>query len=465
MAGTQTNATRSTLVLDIGKTNVKLMVMSKIGSILDESRMDNASIDAPPYLHLDPDRIWQWLLDRAAEFAQGYDIDAIITTTHGCAGVLVDDAGPILPPMDYEANVPDDVAKAFEVVQPPFSQSQCPSLPQGQNLGRQLFWQQHAFPDQFAQTQWVLTYPQYWAWRLSGVAASEITSMGCHSHLWEPGNRRFSTLVEQMGWRELFPPMKAAFDALGTIMPHIAQRTGLSPDCRVYNGIHDSNSAYSLYLHGHERAFSLVSTGTWVIMFSPRMDLAQLNQDRDTLATVNLLGEPLPTARFMGGREFEILTGDLDTREFSVRDVRAVIDKRSFLSPSFTLGGPFSGRQGKTVGPELTEPGEILARATIYLALVTRTSMNILQSDGDLLIDGGFVNNTMYCRLLAKLSGHERCYVNHATEGTAVGAGMLTVWNDDSSAAPLELTPVEPFEDPGLDAYAAQWERLAQAPA
>ena len=85
--------------------------------------------------------------------------------------------------------------------------------------------------------------------------------------------------------------------------------------------------------------------------------------------------------------------------------------------------------------------------------------------DGDLLIDGGFVNNTMYCRLLAKLSGHERCYVNHATEGTAVGAGMLTVWNDDSSAAPLELTPVEPFEDPGLDAYAAQWERLAQAPA
>ncbi len=41
MAGTQTNATRSTLVLDIGKTNVKLMLMSKIVSILDESRMDN----------------------------------------------------------------------------------------------------------------------------------------------------------------------------------------------------------------------------------------------------------------------------------------------------------------------------------------------------------------------------------------------------------------------------------------
>jgi L-fuculokinase len=29
-------------------------------------------------------------------------------------------------------------------------------------------------------------YPQYWAWRLCGAAASEATSLGCHTDLWHP---------------------------------------------------------------------------------------------------------------------------------------------------------------------------------------------------------------------------------------------------------------------------------------
>ena len=97
MAGTQTNATRSTLVLDIGKTNVKLMVMSKIGSILDESRMDNVSIDAPPYLHLDPDRIARLVaqanvdhgVDRERVFLDAVDLVGGRDAGHARVGALL----------------------------------------------------------------------------------------------------------------------------------------------------------------------------------------------------------------------------------------------------------------------------------------------------------------------------------------------------------------------------------------
>jgi sugar (pentulose or hexulose) kinase len=455
-----TDLDHSTLVLDVGKTNVKILVMSKAGAVLDTEKLDNKSLDGPPYPHPDIERIWQWLLATTTHFANQYTIDAIVPTTHGCTAALVCDDELVLPILDYETEIPDDTTETFAAVAPTFAETQSPNLPAGLNLGRQLFWLQREFPQQFSRTQWILTYPQYWAWRLCGVAASEITSVGCHGHLWNPQQRSFSTLVDRQDWRRLFPPLKPAYAALGPICPEIAHTTGLPPTCQVYNGIHDSNAAYSLYLRGHAKPFSLVSTGTWVIMISPRLPLSSLNEHRDMLALVDLRGEPVPTGRYMGGREFEILSQEVGSdNTFTEADLRSVIAKRSFLLPSFAPGGPFMGRQGSTLGPQLETPGEILARATLYLTLMTVTSTDMLAVDGDLMIDGGFVNNPWYCRLLATLAGCPRCFMNHQTEGTAVGAGMLASWHDNDMQWPLHLTLVDPFEDPGLAAYVEQWQQ------
>ena len=79
--------------------------------------------------------------------------------------------------------------------------------------------------------------------KLTGVAASEVTSLGCHSDLWNPHARAFSTLVGEMGWRRLFPPMRRAADMLGSLLPEIATRTGIDPETPVACGIHDSNGS------------------------------------------------------------------------------------------------------------------------------------------------------------------------------------------------------------------------------
>ena len=76
-------------------------------------------------------------------------------------------------------------------MRPPFAETGTPRLPIGLNLGAQLFWQARRFPEAFARVAAILTYPQYWAFRLTGVRANEATSLGCHTDLWDVRKRRF----------------------------------------------------------------------------------------------------------------------------------------------------------------------------------------------------------------------------------------------------------------------------------
>ena len=449
----------ATLVLDIGKTNVKVLVMSKHGSVLDVLKTDSASRAGPPYLHFDVSQIWKWLLHAIAALARSHRIDAIVTTTHGCAAALVDDTDLVLPVMDYEAQVPADLNRDFEPLIPSFEQTQTPDLPQGLNLARQLFWQQRAFPEAFERARNILMYPQYWGWRLTGVAVSELTSLGCHTHLWHPGRRDFTGLPDTQGWRDLFPPVRAAFEPLGWVSPDVAREANLPEDCIVYTGIHDANANFALYLCGHRNPFSLVSAGTWVVVMSPRMSLGFLDPMRDTMAIVDVEGNPLPTARYMGGRDFELLTeGKGADTPFTESDLVRVLEQRSLVLPSLTPGGPFMGRRCETIGPEPRRPAEAAARATLYVALMTWVSCRLMQTDGDLIIDGGFANNTWYCRLVAALAGHECCLVNLDSQGTAIGAGMMASWDFPESEWPLHLRQIEPFEHSGLHRYVEIWE-------
>ena len=53
----------------------------------------------------------------------------------------------------------------------------------------------------FARAAAIVTYPQYWSFRLTGVSATEVTSLGAHTDLWKPEARDYSTLVDRCGWR------------------------------------------------------------------------------------------------------------------------------------------------------------------------------------------------------------------------------------------------------------------------
>ncbi|TGS35769.1 carbohydrate kinase, partial [Mesorhizobium sp. M8A.F.Ca.ET.182.01.1.1] len=103
--------------------------------------------------------------------------------------------------------------------------------------------------------------------------------------------------------------------------------------------------------------FSVVSTGTWVVSMAVGGRKVELDPARDTLVNVNALGDPVPSARFMGGREFSMLT-DGRPQEWLDDDVAAVLARQVLLLPSTQRGsGPFPHRDARWVNAEDLSPG------------------------------------------------------------------------------------------------------------
>ena len=140
-------------------------------------------------------------------------------------------------------------------------------MPDGLNLGAQLFWLDRLHPDAMASAT-LVPWAQYWAWFLSGVAVSEVSSLGCHTDLWAPGVGAFSPLAQRLGWAARFAPLVSAGDGVGTLRPELAAPTGLLPAIRIHAGLHDSAAALHAArgfaeIAGHEA--TVLSTGTWFI--------------------------------------------------------------------------------------------------------------------------------------------------------------------------------------------------------
>jgi sugar (pentulose or hexulose) kinase len=340
----------------------------------------------------------------------------------------------------------------------------------GQNLGAQIAWLQQLRPDLLEGGAQILPWPQYWAWRLSGVAASEVTSLACHSDLWRPQEGAPSALARRRGWAERLAPLARADQVLGGITEEWVRRTGLSPEVKVYCGLHDSNAALLAARGFPEIAggeATVLSTGTWfVAMRSPgedaRIDLASLPEARDCLVNVDAYGRVVPSARFMGGREIEILTG-LDTRRIDIKpDQPALIAAAAEVAttgarvlPTFAPGvGPFPHHRGRWIEMP-TDPAARRAAVALYAALVADASLDLIGARQRILVEGRFAEAQVFVRGLASLRPNDRIYVSNADNDVSYGALRLL----DSALKPAAALTRAPPLDLSLSAYRDLWRR------
>jgi sugar (pentulose or hexulose) kinase len=442
-------------VLDIGKTNAKVVVLdAETGAEIASARTPNTVLTDGPYPHYDVEALWAFALNAFRRFAADPGFDAISITTHGASAALLDADGElVLPVLDYEHEYPAEIRAAYDTLRPPFAETFSPRLAMGLNLGAQLHYQKAAFPEAFARVAAIVTYPQYWAARLTGIAANEMTSLGCHTDLWNPKAGAYSALVDTLGIRPLMAPVRPAFDALGLVLPEIAAVIGTSVP--VHCGIHDSNASLLPHLVGRKAPFSVVSTGTWVINFAVGGDLAHLDPARDTLANVDAYGRAVPSSRFMGGREFEMLSAEIGnvSEEEATAALPSVIAKGMMLLPNVVSGsGPFPGRKSRWVNAEGASRAERHAAACLYLALMNEACLGLIGAGGPTVVEGPFAANGLYRTLLAALTGRPVIAVPGST-GTSQGAALLA--GIAPAAAPE--THVAPTAVPGLDAYRAAW--------
>ncbi|MGH8276795.1 MAG: carbohydrate kinase, partial [Steroidobacteraceae bacterium] len=270
------------------------------------------------------------------------------------------------------------------------------------------------------------------------------------------------------GWAKHFAPFRRAEAVLGTISPAWAARTGLSPGVCIHCGLHDSNAALLAARANPEVAgneATVLSTGTWfVAMRTPAagapIDIAALPEGRDCFVNVDAFGQPIPSARFMGGREIEML-GGIDARRSDIaRDpsemlaaVPAVLRSGAIIKPSMTQGfGPYPHGRGRWIG-KLRDPFERHAAVCLYAALVADVSLNLIGAKERILIEGRFAEAKVFVRALASLRPDSKVYVSDAQNDASYGALRLINPDLAPASALLEVTPL----DHDLSGYRDRW--------
>jgi len=440
-------------VIDVGKSNAKLVVVdAATGAEIASHRTPNRVIRGGLYPHYDIDVLWAFFVEALAEFARSPGFDAISVTAHGASAALLGENDLAMPVIDYEHVYPDSVRAAYAALRPDFAETCSPFLSGGLNVGSQIHYQKTQFPLEFSAVKTIVTYAQYWVWRLTGIAVNEVTSLGCHTDLWNPQQGNYSSLADTLGLRPLMAPIRSAFDRIGDLRQPLARQLGLQRTVPVHCGIHDSNASLLPHLISRTSPFAVASTGTWVVSFAVGGRLDNLDPARDTLANVDAYGKAVPSARFMGGREFDILTSG-NALEPDAEVLDRVIRDQFMILPSVVMGsGPYPSREAIRLNGKSRSAAEQNVAASLYTALMTNTCLDMIGASGPTIVEGPFSRNHVYLSALRSLTGREVVALPGST-GTSLGAALLAGAKCSLKPAPDEVMPLnEAFE-----AYAQSW--------
>lgn len=463
---------RMVVVLDVGKTMAKASLWDSAGALVRRIVRPNARCFSGEYPALDAAGVEVWLGDALKQFAGLGNIGAIIPVAHGAAAAIVRDGALAAPPMDYEYEPSKEHREAYQRQRDAFSHTGSPAMGLALNLGQQLHCLEAIRPDLSSGDAAILPWPQYWAWVLSGVAASEATSLGSHTDLWSPARGGASDMAVRRGWAARLAPLRKARDVLGPILPHWVKRTGLPADVQVYTGLHDSNAALYAARGFPEiagRDATVISTGTWFVSMrslgsGSEFDPETLPDDRNCLVNVDTEGRPAPTALFMGGREIELLGGaDIDAPERQnpmMAAMQAVVSQEVMVLPTMASGtGPFpNARGGWTRAPaDASESGAAIA---LYAALMCDVGLDLVGANGPVLIDGRFGRCVPFARALASLREGARVFIGGEESDVSFGALRVARPHMKPNVAPKGASPL------GLDlsAYRSMWRDRISAP-
>lgn len=440
-------------VLDFGKTNSKLLVFGQDGHILDELRTKPKWKRKNTISVLDETALYDWTVRAVGDAVDRHDVQGLMVSGHGCTFALVNEGGLTHPILDYEQEPPAEIATQIDRRIPDFSETFSPRLPLGFNYGRHMLWLKTVDPSAFTDAEYILGYPQYWSWRFGSRPASEVSYLGCHSHLWAPRKRDFSSLVDAEGWRHQMPAFARAGAVIGEQRLGSARHT-----IAIHNGVHDSNAALHAYRRQELGSLTVVSTGTWVVVLNPECSLDALDPDRDMLVNVDVDGDPVPTIRFMGGREFERISGGW-LGPISPAALQRVIDARIMALPSFAPGGPMPRHQGELLG-RAPDAEERAAAALLYVAVMIDVSLDLIHSDNAVIIDGGLNAGGLLASLLAALRPDQAFMQGATLQGSAAGAAALAFESRGCSFAANVPELVRAVHFAGLDRYRDNWRCL-----
>lgn len=427
-------------VFDVGKTNKKLLLFDEQYRVVLEQTARLPEIkDEDDFPCEDVEALHRWVRQTFAVLLARRDVavKAVNFTAYGASFVYLDEQGKVLAPLyNYLKPYPASLQRQFFDTyggQEKLAAATASPVLGSLNSGLQLFRLRQEQPSLFGRVHHALHLPQYLSFLLSATAATEHTSLGCHTLLWDFEKRTYHSWVEREGWLCRLAPLVP-----GTAF---TWRTYGGRRVAVGVGLHDSSAALIPYLHCFAEPFVLISTGTWCISLNPfnRVPPTPGELQQDCLCYLSYGGTPVKASRLFAGKEHEVQVRRLAAHFGKAADHYTRVAFQPGLVPVPVAGvnradalGPIQFALRNLSHFTSYEQAYHHLLCDIVAAQVVSTQL-VLRGVAvkRIFVDGGFSRNPVYMHLLAAAFPDQEVYAASLAQATALGAALVLhpQWN------------------------------------
>lgn len=386
-----------------------------------------------------------------------YNITHCNFSSYGASLVQLDASGQRITPFyNYLKPLPENCKALFQSLHDPEKNvsavTASPFLGM-LNSGLQLFYLKYEKPSLFQRIQTSLHLPQYFTHLITGKTFTDITSIGCHTMLWDFQNEDYHSWVDQEHMRKFFPAIHPADHTFNFYFNDCNIQVGI--------GVHDSSAALMPYLVTQHQPFLLLSTGTWNICFNPfnHDPLTTEELSSDCLCYLTFEGKPVKASRIFLGHEHEVQTEAL-SRFFNVapdyfksitfhEDIYSQLADPANNKPFFPIGmegtGPFPEKQFQqtdlTLFQNYDEAYHQLIRYLVKWQLVSIDLIDPVMDVKNIIVVGGFTKNPLFLEILKREGGDRKILISDHPRASALGAAWL-VSGADAYSGQEELLSV-----------------------
>lgn len=434
-------------IFDVGKTNKKLFLFDEHYRIVHEkSARFIETVDEDGFLCENLESLRQSVFDSLKEVSKlkQFDIKAVNFSAYGASFVYVDENGePLTPLYNYLKSYPEELSKQFYSDyggEEQFSLGTASPILGSLNSGLQLYRLKYEQSEIFKRLKYALHLPQYLSFLLTGKAYSDMTSIGCHTAMWDFEKDKYHEWIEREAIAPKLPPIVPADTVVN------------ADDYKVGVGLHDSSAALIPYLVNFTEPFILISTGTWCISLNPFNQLP-LNVDelkKDCLCYLEYQGKPVKASRLFSGNEHEQqvkrIAEYFNTDTIKYRNIvfdPAIITQLK-KTHSDSGSNDFKKESGFANRDLSTFKNDTEAYHQLILDLVNlQTASTQLVLSGTkvkrIFVDGGFSKNSVFMHLLAAAFPDIEIFAASMAQATAVGAALAIHKEWNTKAIPNDI--------------------------
>jgi sugar (pentulose or hexulose) kinase len=438
-------------VFDVGKTNKKLFLFDESYNIVFErSARFNEITDEDGFPCENLESLKLSVYDSLNEISRlkEFKVKAVNFSAYGASFVYLDENGQAIAPLyNYLKPYPEYLKKQFYDTygdEDKFSfQTASPALG-SLNSGLQLYGIKYEKPELFKRIKCALHLPQYLSYLISGQMFSDLTSIGCHTALWDFERNNYHEWVVKEGIINKLAPIHPA----NAVVPSSVLETNY----KVGIGLHDSSAALIPYLVSFNEPFVLLSTGTWAISLNP-FNQSPLTEDElknDCLNYIQYQGKPVKASRLFSGHEYDqqvkFIASHYNQDAFKYHNIpyeASKARKPKSTKSDFKISPPAgggdlpagqAGLDGADIDAYYRLMGGIVQQQKISTDYVLKGT-NIKR----IFVDGGFSKNSVFMHLLAAAFPQLEVYATSMAQATAMGTALAIHNHWNTKTVPHDL--------------------------